>query len=254
MLHNFVFSFTAIWLSTAATCVSIVVSFMIAQMVFCISLKNSPHIKGHFSVRSRYSSRNCVERSQCIENHVGSEFNGVDVKSTRSSHKVVDKSKKKSSNPPKSYSSVGHHTSEGVEKSSTVPPNVVDDEVCTMSFRNSPVTLSSDTYSMHAFPRSDAEILSVNKLQHNYNDNMMPRHLSYLHDTNNTLHGYHNINNINGRLSIQPIPQQNICKPSYNGEEGDIDEEGKIDEQGEVDEDGEIDDQKYTKMRSCCIM
>ena len=56
--------FVAIWLSTGATVFSIVVCFVVAQIIFCISLRTTPHLKGHFSVASRFMSKNSFDGTQ----------------------------------------------------------------------------------------------------------------------------------------------------------------------------------------------
>ncbi|XP_018018057.1 uncharacterized protein LOC108674604 isoform X2 [Hyalella azteca] len=45
----------AVWLSTGATCVALVASFIVAQVVFCLSIRSPVHLKGHFSLASRYN-------------------------------------------------------------------------------------------------------------------------------------------------------------------------------------------------------
>ncbi|KAF2363844.1 hypothetical protein FHG87_005404 [Trinorchestia longiramus] len=46
----------AVWLSTGATCLALVASFVVAQVVFCLSLRSPVHLKGHFTLASRYNT------------------------------------------------------------------------------------------------------------------------------------------------------------------------------------------------------
>ena len=64
-------------------------SFVVAQIIFCLNLRNSPHIKGHFTLASRYNSKSLGEDVHQNNNHHSDSEMPNDSEISARSRKVV---------------------------------------------------------------------------------------------------------------------------------------------------------------------